>query len=568
VDSSISKHAEYAMALDLISRLSAVDSEGQAVGQFLELFTDLCAPERLAYVSIVEGEKGRAQCIPLVLQPAEVVDRLCAFAGTWAQTDDGRGFVLSVQHAGERLGVLEVVGIALPEQRKHYLNLALTLADVLGLTVSNARLRERFVKARVDAQAERDLARDLLGFSDTLNTINETIGSTLVFDDIMRRVAVVAAEATGADSVGLLRRGDEGWELLYGHGYDPDTAGVLYSDEQLPHAVRALARGELVLDNHAAVFFAGRADADLAQDTNSIMNVPLILKGDVFGVLSFRSRGEGIFTDSHADFARKLASSLSFALQNAQLFETHRTIADTLQQALLVMPKRVRGVEFGNVYEASTLEQADVGGDFYDLFEIDRNCVCALIGDVAGKGLEAAKLTSLVKDAIRAYIHLGSSPAWIIEKTNRLLFESTGDSDFVTVFLAVLDTRTGEVTYCSAGHPPALIRSVDGDIRALAVGSTIVGAFDRIEARDGTETLAPGETLVLYTDGITEARCKHEFFGEDRLIEIVGATRATAKDMPEALLETIRNCPEATFPDDIAILCISLAQRAGSPDSG
>lgn len=567
MDSSISRHAEYAMVLDLMSRMSSLDSEDQAIERILELFTDLCAPERLAYVSIVEGEKGRAQCVPLVPEPAEVLDRLCAFAGTWGETDDGRGFVLSVQHAGERLGVLEVAGIALPEQRTHYLNLALTLADVLGLAVSNARMHGRLVKAHEDAQAERDMARELLEFSDALNTINETIGSTLDFDDIMRRVVVEGAEVTGADNIGLLRRGAEGWELLYGHGHDPDAAGALYSDAQLPYAVRALARGELVRDNHSAAFFAERPEAALAHDVNSIMNVPLVLKGDVFGVLSFRSRRESVFTDRHADFARKLASSLSLALQNAQLFETHRTIADTLQQALLVMPKRIRGVQFGNVYKASTLEQADAGGDFYDLFEIDQNCVGAVIGDVAGKGLEAAKLTSLVKDAIRAYIHLGSSPAWILEKTNRLLFESTGDSDFVTVFLAILDTRTGAITYCSAGHPPALIRSVDGAVRALTVGSTIVGAFDQMEARDGTEILAPGETLVLYTDGITEARCQHEFFGEERLIEIIGATPATAADMPEALLETIRNCPDATLPDDVAILCISLAQRAGSPSS-
>jgi serine phosphatase RsbU (regulator of sigma subunit) len=549
------------MVLDLMSRMAALDSEDKAIERIFELFIDLCAPEKLAYVSLVDGAVARAYCRPLVPDPEGVVERLRDFTTPWVESDSGAGFILSVQHAGERLGVLEIEGIALPEQRSHYLNLALTTVDVMGLAISNARLHERLVRARADAQGERDLARGLLGLSDALNTINATINSTLDFGDIMRHVVVEAAEATGADRVGMLRRGEDGWKLVYGHGYPADAVGKVYSSAQLPYAVRAAVQREVVVDNEAARVFVAHPDAALADDTGSIMTVALTLKGEVFGVLAFRARSSGVFNARRVDFARKLSSSLSLALHNARLFESQRTIADTLQQALLVMPRRIRGIEFGSLYQASTLGEAVVGGDFYDLFEIDNRSVGVVIGDIAGKGLKAATLTSLVKDSIRAYTHIDSSPAWTIEQTNSLLFDSTSDSDFATVFLGILDTESGELTYCSAGHPTALIRATDGAVRGLAVGSTVIGAFEEVEARDGTERLAPGEILVLYTDGITEARCKDDFFGEERLVETVSHTAATTAEMPEALVEAIKNCPDAMLPDDVAILCVSMASH-------
>ncbi len=561
MDNSISRPAEYAMILDLMSRMAALDTEDEVVVRIFEFFTELCAPERLVYVCITDGVPGRAQCRPLAASCEDAVERLCAFTGSWAESDSGSGFILTIQRAGERLGVLGLEGIALPEQRSHYLNLALTIVDVLGLAVSNARLHERLVQAQAVAHSERDLARDLLGVSDALNEINATIGSTLDSDKIMSRVVVQAAEATRADKVGLLRKGDVAWQLLYGYGYRDGAVGSNYTDEELPFAVHCAQSKELVFDNDSAAAFAKTRDAVLASETRSIMCVPLVLKGEVFGVLSFRARVRGAFNARSIDFAKKLAISLSLALQNAQLFGEQRTIADTLQQALLVMPRRVRGIEFGNLYQASTREAAFAGGDFYDIFEIDHTCVGVVIGDISGKGLEAAKLTSLVKDAIRAYTHIGTSPAWVLEKTNRLLFDSTEDTEFATVFLGVINTQIGEIRYCSAGHPTGLIRATDGVVRALAVGSTILGAFEQIDVREGTERLAPGEVLVLYTDGITEARCSHEFFGEKRLVELVGATSAPPAKMPEALLERIKNCPDAMLPDDVAILCVALANR-------
>jgi serine phosphatase RsbU (regulator of sigma subunit) len=377
----------------------------------------------------------------------------------------------------------------------------------------------------------------------------------------MRRVVVQAADATRANVVGLLRPHGPEWELTYGHGYREGAVGLRYPGERLPFAVRAATSRELVCDNDASGAFALTPEAALAGETHSIMAVPLMLRDQVFGVLSFRSRTRGAFNNRAMDFAQKLASSLSLALRNAQLYEVQHTIADTLQQALLVMPKRVRGIEFGNLYQASTLESSFAGGDFYDIFEIDHRTVGVVIGDISGKGLGAAKLTSLVKDAIRAYTHIGTSPAWVLEKTNRLVFEATSDTEFATVFLGVIDTQTGDVTYCSAGHPTGLIRATDGVVRGLAVGSTIIGAFDEIEVRDGTERLAPGEVLVLYTDGITEARCSHDFFGEQRLVELVSVTAVPPARFPEALLERVKNCPDATLPDDVAILCVALANR-------
>jgi sigma-B regulation protein RsbU (phosphoserine phosphatase) len=136
------------------------------------------------------------------------------------------------------------------------------------------------------------------------------------------------------------------------------------------------------------------------------------------------------------------------------------------------------------------------------------------------------------------------------------------------VFFGILDTQTGEFAYCSAGHPSALIRSADGLVRALAVGSTIIGAFEEIEVRDGSECLGPGETLVLYTDGITEAHCADGLFGEERLIRALSLADVDPVEMPATLIAAIESYPDAVLPDDAALLCLQLSAPVSSCTRG
>ncbi len=237
---------------------------------------------------------------------------------------------------------------------------------------------------------------------------------------------------------------------------------------------------------------------------------------------------------------------------------TLRSISDTLQEALLEVPENVPGVDFGHLYKSSTSEPGKAGGDFYDLFELEHENVGIIIGDVSGKGLEAATLTSLVKHSIQAYAYEISSPAEVISSTNNVVCRSLSSSAFVTVFFGILDMRSGILTYCSAGHPPGIIRRITGETSALKTRSPIIGVFPSASFTDEQIVMRHDDMLLLFTDGVIEARLDGELYGEERLVEFVRDSGTTdTKVLPQRILEEVSHFCEGSLSDDLAILAIS-----------
>lgn len=243
--------------------------------------------------------------------------------------------------------------------------------------------------------------------------------------------------------------------------------------------------------------------------------------------------------------------------------ERYRTIADSLQEALLVIPAHVPGLEFGHLYRSATLATR-VGGDFYDVFEVDSHRVGVLIGDVSGKGLKAATLTSAVKDTIRAYAYDGASPSETMAKANDVLVRSSDPSSFVTAFFGILDRRTGELIYSSAGHPPAVLARRGGTARFLPTHSPVLGAFENMRYQESREILGARDVLALYTDGVTEARQGPDFYGEERLLSVLSGMNGTPSDrVPELIYDDILAHTGGNLSDDMAVLTLSLAAPPG-----
>lgn len=234
-----------------------------------------------------------------------------------------------------------------------------------------------------------------------------------------------------------------------------------------------------------------------------------------------------------------------------------RGIADYLQEALLGLPQKIEGIDFGYLYRSAS-EQARVGGDFFDLFELGDGNIGIVVGDVSGKGIEAAALTSLVKDTIKAYSFLKLSPGSVLSKTNEIVVKSTAPEMFATLFFGILSTGSGKLNYCNAGHMSAIIRTKKG-IKLLEANSAVIGFFEGQDHISNESHMNPGDILVLYTDGITEARYDHEFFGEERLVKLVSdLDDLTAKELPKKMLEEVTKFSHENLADDIAILTILL----------
>ncbi len=245
--------------------------------------------------------------------------------------------------------------------------------------------------------------------------------------------------------------------------------------------------------------------------------------------------------------------------------ERYEHIADVLQEALLSVPTELPGVEFGHLYRSAT-QATRVGGDFYDLFALDGDRIAMLVGDVSGKGLAAATLTSRVKNTIRAYCFEGDSPARVLERTNNILMRSTEVTSWASIFLGFLHVPSGRLVYCSAGHPPTAVRrtsAADGTHTSFLLQTTspIVGAFEVARFQDEEEFLHPSDVLLMYTDGVTEARSGRDLFGEERLLALLsGLDGIGTPSIPGRIFASLLAYTSGRLSDDIAL--VALARRA------
>ena len=399
--------------------------------------------------------------------------------------------------------------------------------------------------------------------SEALDDINGIIHSTLEFEFIMQRVKVEAARAVGCEAAIISLQLGNRWQMRYLHGLPVEltdtclTGSMASLFTSTARARKAVAVTDTRRDN--------RIDPQLAAllGIRSILSVPLVVKDEVIGVMSFAYRsGPFRFSSAQVDFALKAAASVSLAMENARLYDVERNIADTLQEAILALPDRIPGIEIGHLYRSAT-EAAEVGGDFYDLFELEHRRVGITIGDVSGKGLEAAALTSLIKNTIKAYAHVYESPALIMDRANHLVIKASDESTFATVVFGILDTRSGRFAWCRAGHPLPILK--DERSRFLDHGSSPIGIFHDLGFTEGELHLRTGDTLILYTDGVIEARRGEALFGKERLLAIVAEQeRCHARELPGRVYEAILDYSGGRLSDDVAILTVCLTGETNS----
>lgn len=235
-----------------------------------------------------------------------------------------------------------------------------------------------------------------------------------------------------------------------------------------------------------------------------------------------------------------------------------KRIADALQGGMRNELQHVQGLSAEGLYSSAT-EAALVGGDFYDLISLPDHRACVILGDVSGKGVEAASVSSAVKTALGAYAWEGLTPARMMRSLNDFLMGFSRIETFATIFVGIVDVKDGTLTYCSAGHPPALLARADtGEIEWLSVQSGVVGAFASMSYQNGEISMSDGDILVLYTDGVTEARSPDgAFFGEDGLREIVSRESSTGLEgLTDRLLSRLKTFAGGSLDDDVALVAL------------
>ncbi|MDX6200263.1 MAG: phosphoserine phosphatase RsbU/P [Actinomycetota bacterium] len=259
------------------------------------------------------------------------------------------------------------------------------------------------------------------------------------------------------------------------------------------------------------------------------------------------------------DYERELVR----AKNKAEESESHaRSLARALQRTLIPpMPPVVPGLDVAAVYRpAGTGEE--VGGDFYDVFQVAEDDWVVCIGDVCGKGVEAAVVTALVRYSLRASAVRVTLPSEMLRELNTALLRNRSDR-FCTV--GVLRLRRAEgiwsATVSSGGHPPAVLLRMEAPARPLGEPGSLLGVMDEVELHDATLALSAGDTVLLYTDGVPEARRNGDFYGEPRLVQVAEESLGRAAGLTEALLADVLAFQGGHARDDIAIVAVRVPRN-------
>lgn len=249
----------------------------------------------------------------------------------------------------------------------------------------------------------------------------------------------------------------------------------------------------------------------------AIIGYPLIARGQLVGVMHVGFRRPRRFSRQEVAIVGLAAERLAVAVQHAQDVQRERQIAETLQRSLL--PQELPappGWQLAGSYEPGSAE-AQIGGDWYDAYELDGRRLAIVIGDVAGKGIDAAALMGQLRNAIRAYAVSDPDPSRLFQRMSALMTSTR--AVMATCFYGVLDTASGELRYASAGHPPAAVLRADGAVEWLRDGRTVpLGVATPPLVVPGTARLRSGDLLALYTDGLVERRGEPLQVGLDRLL--------------------------------------------------
>jgi PAS domain S-box-containing protein len=313
----------------------------------------------------------------------------------------------------------------------------------------------------------------------------------------------------------------------------------------------------------------------------SYMIVPLIARGRILGAISLVSAESGQrYGPAELELAEELARRAALAVDNARLYRGHIQIARTLQEGLLPsrLPK-VPGVDVGLSYVSAG--EVDVGGDFYDLFDTRRadhngssepsSSWGVVIGDVSGKGAEAAAMLALARYTIRTLASREAHPSAVLDGLNEAMLRQRREHDdykFCTVAYAKLETNEGnyehgvKVTICRGGHSPPFLLKADGSIYKIGLPGRAIGVFDDANFTEWETHLAPGDALVFYTDGVVEARSPDGlYFGEERLMALLHSSvdldaSTIASRIEGAALDFQEQIPR----DDIAVLVLRVCR--------
>lgn len=296
--------------------------------------------------------------------------------------------------------------------------------------------------------------------------------------------------------------------------------------------------------------------------------IPMMLHSEIRGVLALGKKMNGEeYTQSDLEFLFSLSHLVIISLENSRLFaeaiekqkmEDELLIAREIQKGLL--PAKLP--EFPNYdIAAINISSKQVGGDYYDVIKLSEDKFIIAIGDVSGKGTPASLLMANLQAMIRALVPLGLSLSELTKRVNDLIYESTGNDRFITFFWSAVDPANNTLNYVNAGHNPPILLRKNGSIERLEIGGLLLGVMKTVTPyQEGNVHLNNGDTLILFTDGISEAMNDRGVeYGEEKLLTVIQSNQyEKAGTLLNRIVESVQEYSGAYQSDDITMVVVKL----------
>lgn len=425
--------------------------------------------------------------------------------------------------------------------------MASTFASYAAVAIENARLYDAAQEQAYASAALLQVAQAVVSLSD-LEEILGTITRIMPILVGVERAALYLWDAGREVFIPSQEYGlsDEARSAIWGREFKPGAFPLLdaarHENTLLTQVIKPRSRMKSWLKIKPTADHGGN---HLREDDRLIITVPLSIKNDLFGVLIVEEASDARrFRSRRLEIINGIAQQAALAIQNdlfqremvvRERLETEVHLARQIQQAFIPesLPEHP-----GWQLAARWRTARQVGGDFYDVFELPDRRLGLFIADVADKGIPAALFMALTRTLVRAAVIEVRSPAEALRRVNALLYPDTRQGMFVSAVYAVLDLDSGDLTFANAGHnPPLWVRSRKRGVEKLTRTGVVLGAVEQAPMAERTIHLGNGDSLLLYTDGLTEAFSPDgEMYGDVRL---VGALRAAHVDSASGLLEAV-----------------------------
>lgn len=498
------------------------------------------------------------------LEQAVLRAAVSALTGGEASRTVGRGVMFETDLVLEKLDASEML-VAQIEPGEAFGGAFVALAEDSPFLPRDVELVEGAVKILTLAldnayffERSRARAKNL----ETIFRISQAVGSSLQLKVVLNRVLDVVQMIFAADAVSLMTYDPVKRTVATAMARGVISADILHLEvapgEDLPG--RVFSTGEPIILRDITSSSLPLAASAAQVGLRALLSVPLLARGSAVGVLSVFSATPAAFDEEDMDLLRTFGSQAALAIDTARLYSKEHEVAATLQRSIL--PDKTPAfdeVDAATAYEPAG-EEAEIGGDYYDLFRSPSGQIVLAMADVCGKGVEAATKTSMLKYSIRALVAAGLGPAGCLDEINDMVAANEDPTDILTVVLAYLDPHEGRLVFANGGHPPGLLlRSGSGEITRLTPTGPILGASAGVHFDEETVEISQGDIVLLYTDGVTEARSGNKFFGEGRVRRVL-RYGGSAKSVVEHLRGALSRFSQGQLRDDVAIVAVRVKQ--------